>query len=234
MKIAALQHRVRPDAATDANALARAAEVAYERGADVIVFPDVPSLQRDDGRGHRLLVALTGTLPAYCIIPSTDPDGRGASVTAALPGTLSADGASAGTVAMLVGDSCMDAAELTRAAGQNPALAVLSPRAETDLQAESMLEFAVGLSDSLAGLVVVAECAGAEPLDAGHGGSVIVLLGEVCAEALGDDDVILAEVPFPIPQPSPRESIPPVPPLLAQRFALHQGVLPTEHGPDLS
>ena len=119
-------------------------------------------------------------------------------------------------------------------AAQTPTLAVLSPRSETDLQAEAMLEFAIELSDSLAGVIVIAECSGAEPLEVGHGGSAIIVLGEVVAEALSDDDVLIAEVPTPFPQPSPREPLPAVPPLLAQRFDLHSGRLSVEHGPDLS
>lgn len=234
MKIAAVQHRVRADAESDARALAAAVSAAAERGAQIVVVPDVASLQADGGAGHRLLLSLTRDVPVFCIAPSVDPAVRGVSVTATLPEAFSAEGRAPGGIALLVGDACMDAAELARAAEFRPDVAVLCPRSETDLQAESMLEFAVGLSAALAGLVVIAECSGAEPLEVGHGGSAIIMLGEVSAEALGDDDVIIADVPLPIPQPSPREPLPLVPPLLQQRFALHNGALPIEHGPDLS
>jgi len=234
MKIAAVQHRVRENAEADARTLGAAAAAASQRGAEIIVFPDVPSLQIDAGAGHHLLLSLTRDLPAFCIIPSVDPESRGMAVTAGLPALFSAGGEGLGVACILVGDACIDAAELMRASQSRPALAILCPRSETDLQAEAMLEFAVALSDSLAGLVVIAECAGAEPLESGHGGSAIVLLGEVSAEAFADDDVILAEVPVPIPQPSPREPLPLVPPLLGQRFALHSGRLPRDNGPDLS
>lgn len=234
MKIAAIQHRVRDSVEADARALAHAAADASARGAEVVVFPDVPSLQDDDGAGHRLLSELVRDVPAFCIVPSIDPLTRGVAVVAALPAPISAPGGGLGVASLLVGDACIDAIEIARVALQSPAFAVLSPRSETDLQAEAMLEFAIALSDSLAGVIVIAECAGAEALEVGHGGSAIIVLGAVVAEALSDDDVLVADVALPFPQPSPREPLPQVPPLLAQRLAHHRGRLPIEHGPDLS
>jgi hypothetical protein len=234
MKIAAIQHRVRESAEADARALADAALNASARGADMIVFPEVSSLQHGDAAGQRLLASLIRDIPAFCIVPSVDPASRGVAIAAALPEPVAEVVGGEGVAGLFVGDSCIDAAELVDIARLAPSLAVLSPRSETDLQAESMLEFAIELSDSLAGVVVIAECAGAEPLDVGHGGSAIIVLGDVVAEALFDDDVLVADVASPFPQPSPREPIPAIPPLLAQRFAHHSGDLPVEHGPDLS
>jgi hypothetical protein len=235
MKIAAIQHRVRESAEADARALAEAAMLASGRGAELIVFPDVRSLQHDDAAGHALLTALVRDVPAFCIVPSVDPHSRGVAIAAALPESFSAGAGQSGVAASLMfGDACMDAAALVRMAAHKPALAVLSPRCETDLQAEAMLEFAIGLSDSLAGVIVIAECAGAEPLEPGHGGSAMILLGDVMAEALHEDDVLLVEVPLPFPQPFPREPLPPVPPLLEQRMAHHDGRVAIEHGPDVS
>jgi hypothetical protein len=234
MKIAAIQHRVRETAEEDVRALAEAAVAAAGRGAELIVLPDVASLLRGDGEGHALLATLMRDVSALCIVPSPDPDLRGVAIAAALPDSIASAVGGSGVAGFFVGDACMDAAEIARVAEQSPAFAVLSPRSDTDLQAESMLEFAIALSDSLAGVVVIAECSGAEPLEVGHGGSAIVVLGEVVTEALADDDVIIAEVLQPFPQPSPREPLPKVPPLLAQRVAHHTGHLPPEHGPDLS
>jgi len=234
MKIAAIQHRIRETAEDDARALADAVRAASARGAEFIVLPDVASLQAGDGEGRSLLAALICDISAFCIVPSVDPALRGIAIAAALPAPIAASVGGSGVAGMFVGDACMDAAEIRFVAQQVPAIAVLSPRSETDLQAESMLEFAIELSDSLAGVVVIAECAGAEPLEVGHGGSAIIVLGEVVAEALSDEDVLIADVLQPFPQPSPREALPNVPPLLAQRFAHHSGHLPVEHGPDVS
>lgn len=234
MKIAAIQHRVRESADADVHALAAAAAVASQRGAEVIVFPDVSSLQDDDAAGQTLLSELVRDVPAFCIVPSVDPELRSAAMIAEMPAPVSAPGGGLGLVCVLIGDACMDSEELLRVDSASPSLAVLSPRSENDLQAEAMLEFAIALSDSLAGVVVIAECAGAEPLEIGHGGSAIVVLGDVVAEALFDDDVLVAEVLLPFPQPSPREPLPPVPPLLVQRLAHHNGIASNEHGPDVS
>lgn len=234
MKIAAIQHRVRLSAEEDARALAEAAVAASARGAEIVVFPDVPSLQHDDATGHALLTSLVRDVPAFCIVPSVDPHTRGIAIVAALPARFSAGDGELGVAGLLFGDACMDAAELARVAEQMPVFAALSPRNDTDLQAEAMLEFAIGLSDSLAGVIVIAECSGAEPLEVGHGGSAIIVLGDVMAEALLEDDVLVVDVVSPFPQPSPREPLPAVPPLLSQRVARHHGHTAIEHGPDVS
>lgn len=234
MKIAAIQHRMRDDAMADARALAAACTEAVARGAEFIVCPEVSTLQADDGAGHVLLASLLRDVPAFCIVPVVDPADRGVAMAAALPEPLATHLGGTGVAGLFVGDACMDPPVLERVSDQMPVLAVLSPRCETDLQAESMLEFAIDLSDSLAGVVVIAECAGSDALEVGHGGSAIIVLGDVVAEALADDDVLIADVLLPFPQPSPREPLPKVPPLLAQRLAHHSGHLPKEHGPDLS
>lgn len=234
MKIAAIQHRLRGNAEEDVRALADAAIGASANGAEVIILPDVPSLHADDGAGFAVLSQLLEETPAFCIVPNIDLASCGVAVVAALPAPVSAPGGGLGSMALVVGDSCMDAQELSRVAEQTPSFAVLSPRSETDLQAEAMLEFAIELSDSLSGVIIIAECAGAEALAIGHGGSAIVILGEVVAEALSDDDVLVAEVALPFPLPSPREPLPQVPPLLAQRVAHHRGEVAIEHGADVS
>jgi predicted amidohydrolase len=234
MRIAAIQHRLRDDADGDARALAQAAVAASGRGAELIVLPSVPSLHLDSGAGHILLAELVSDVSAMCIIPGVDMVSEGAAAVVALPEPFSAPGHPTCLAGILVGDACMDAASLGEVASRRPALGVLSPRSETDLQAEAMLEYAIALSYSLAGLMVVAECAGSEPLETGHGGSAIVLLGDVVAEAFADDDVLIADVQLPLPEPHPREPLPAVPPLLAQRVAHHAGRIAVEHGADVS
>ena len=233
MRIAAIQHRLRGDAAEDARALAAAASSAASRGASLVVCPHVASLRSGGGEGAVLLGELLADVPALCLVPDVDPESRGLALEITLPVIEGApDGL--GMAALVIGDACIDPGEMAALSAKRPGIAVLSPRSQTDLQAEAMLEYAIALSDSLSGVVIVAECSGAEPFEAGHGGSAIVVLGDVLAEALAPDDILIAEVPVPFPEPKPREPLPPVPPLLAQRLELHHGLLSPGHGPDLS
>ena len=128
-----------------------------------------------------------------------------------------------GSILELQGDECCDAGRLASARRAPPDVAVLRPQSENDLQSEAFLELAIDLSDSLAGVIIVAECFGAEPGDPGHGGSAVVVLGEVVAEALADDDLIFADIAVPIAHPEPREPLPLIPLLLRQRAAFHAG-----------
>lgn len=220
MRIAVVQHRLRATAGEDAGALADAAIRAVADGAALVVLPEVPSLRADraarESLGERLAV-----LRSPCVHPTAPDSWQGAD-------SLSADeGAEPlrvlGKVAVLIGDACIDSARLVSVREDAPSVAILSPGAENDLQAESFLELALALSDSLAGLVILAECVGAEPGDPGHGGSAVVLLGEVMAEALDDDEVILADVVTPVVRPEPLEPLPEIPLLLRQRLAFHAG-----------
>lgn len=128
-----------------------------------------------------------------------------------------------GSITLLRGDEVFDLDLLRSLADGGTDVLVLSPGSESELQAEAVLEFAIGLSDCVAGLVLVVERDGAEPGEPGHGGSAIVLLGEVLAEAMSGADVIEAEVGIPVPQPVPRDPLPGLPTILAQRVAHHQG-----------
>jgi len=131
--------------------------------------------------------------------------------------------ASIGEVLVLEGDACLDPQRLSAARLGQPRVLVLRPLSENDLQSESFLELAIALSDSVAGLVIIAECTGAEQGDPGHGGSAVVVLGEVVAEALSDDELLFAEITLPIAQPEPPEPLPAIPSLLGQRRAFHEG-----------
>ena len=233
MKIAVVQHRLRDSAAEDAVALAAAAVSAAQRGADLVVLPEVLSLHAP-GDERDLLNELLAPVPAFCLMPHVGPDVCGLGFVATLPAEAGVPD-DLGAIALLVGDACMDPAELVKLAAEKPAFASLVPRSETDLQAEAVIELALQLSASLSGFVLIAECAGAQPGEAGHGGSAIVALGELVAEAGDGDDILLTDVPLPIPQPSPREQLPQIPPLLAQRFARNLGLKLTANYPvDLS
>lgn len=217
MRIAAVQHRLRSTTAEDVSALVDAVRVAGERGAEFVVVPCVPGLTGQAVRvGISAAVRELG-LP-YVMLALTCESPGDWCVADGLDGAEPL-----GTAAMMAGDACFDTSAWARAAQQAPRVALLSPLSESDLQAEAALEIAIGLSDSLCGLVIVAECAGAESGEPGHGGSAIILLGEVLAEALGEEDVLVVDVMVPVPQPEPPAPPPEIPPILAQRVALHAG-----------
>lgn len=221
MQIAVIQHVLRGDDHEDAVALGNAAADATDMGAEVVIFPSVPVLaDASDGDPVAKLFEAIGEPQRENVVylnPAIVPDGAH---VAALP--------LLGQTALLVGDACADAGEILTVSGKKPAAVIMSPRSENDLQAEAVAELALGLSASLAGLVIVAECAGSEPGDPGHGGSAIAYLGDVVAEAMGEEDETLTfEVEPPIPQPEPRELLPEVPRILAARLAHHQGHKPT-------
>ncbi len=233
MKIAVIQHRLRPTGMEDAEALLAAAAKAGEAGAEFVLVPDVPAL-REDGFPNAARTAFMQGLedvPGKRLIPQTAPRALGVAATAPAPPSVQG----LGRIGVFVGDSCIDVHEMRRIMLESPMTAVFAPRNESELQAEAMLELAVGLSDSLAALIMIAETAGAEPGDAGHGGSAIVFLGEVLAEAIGqDDEVLLAEIEVPVQVPEPREQLPEVPTILAQRLAHHQGrKVPVDYPADL-
>jgi predicted amidohydrolase len=230
MRIAVVQHALRASAAEDAAALAEAARAAEAAGADVVVMPEVPSLRVDAEARDKLYDALEG-LAGIRIIPAAGP-GHDGIVFVADP----VEGAEElGSIALLIGDAAFRGREWLGALAKSPKIGFMFPRSESDLQAEAAFEVALAFSDSLCGVIAIAECAGAEPGDVGHGGSAIIQLGNVVAEAGDGDDLLVADIETPVAQPEPREPLPTVPPLLTQRLAVHAGQRPSvEYLADLS
>jgi len=128
-----------------------------------------------------------------------------------------------GRVVIIAGDAAIDPEQHRRLAADPPDVLVLAPGSESELQAEAVLELAIGLSVSLAPVVIIAEAAGAEPGSPGHGGSAIMMLGEVLAEAVFDDQILTADIDLPVTAPEPRAALPALPTILAQRLAHHRG-----------
>ncbi len=219
MKIAVVQHRLRETPAEDAAALLAAARSAAEAGAEFVVMPEVASLHGDDNMERAALFVQLGSVAGQRLFPQLGPDHEEFAGVSAAPDGLDA----LGVMGLFVGDACMDAAAIALVADQEPLVAILFPRSESDLQAEAVLEVALALSDALCGLVIVCDTAGAEPGAAGHGGSAIVHLGEILAEAGDEDDLLVAEIPVPIAQPEPKEPLPEIPTILQQRLAHHRG-----------
>jgi predicted amidohydrolase len=187
-------------------------------------------LRPDAESEHRVLaeaIARAVAQGADVVVPPTGIGPDGASELHALDVL--------GRVALLTGDAAIDEEEYARL-GQNPPDAlILYPGAESDIQAEAVFEVALELSISLASLVIISERTGAEPGEPGHGGSAVIVLGQVVAEALSDDDILIADVMVPLLAPDPRAPLPKVPPILAQRLAHHRGQrLSVEYPADLS
>jgi len=219
VKIAVIQHRLRDSVDGDIEALHQAAAAAGTSGAEVVFMPEPLSMIGNAEAADRFYAGFDG-MPGVRLIPSTAP---GVSSFAATAPPL--DGLEGlGRIALLAGDACMTGLELVRILGDLPNVAVLAPRSENDLQAEAVMELAIGLSESLAGLVIVTECAGAQPGSAGHGGSAIVLFGQVLAEAISqDDETLYAQIETPLGRFEQPEPLPVIAPILSQRVAHHRG-----------
>lgn len=207
MKIAVVQLMLRPAPAQDVEALVLAAGRAAAAGAELIVLPDAAAVS-DGPLRDELVRRLDDEVTAVSLVAGTDAE---------------ADHPDIGRVLVLAGDRCMDPVVLGSLLADAPGALILAPGSESELQAEAMLELAIGLSTSVAPLVVIAETDGADAGVGGHGGSAIVHLGEVLAEAMAGDDVLYAEILTPLGGPQPRGPLPQVPPLLAGRLASHEG-----------
>lgn len=215
MRIAVVQHSLMPAPAQDLEALVVAAARASAAGADVLVLPELPALH-DGPLNDELYRRVEEVAPGLAILlPHPEADEAVFAAVREVKGL--------GRVAVLVGDACIDDKALAAAAAQCPGCAVLAPRAESELQAEAILELALGLSLSLASVIVVVEPDGAALGSPGHGGSAIVHLGQVLAEAVTGDDLLLAEVLAPLGPPEAPQALPSIPPVLGQRAAAHRG-----------
>jgi len=229
MQIAVIQHVLRGDDHEDAVGLANAAADASDMGANVVVFPRVPVLA-DASEGDPVA-------KIFEAIGESQKEDVAYINTAIVPeGMHNATLPYLGPTVLFVGDSVADYQEILTASGKKPYVAVLAPDSENELQAEAVTELAQGLSTSLAGLIIVAEPIGAEPGRPGHGGSSIIHLGEVIAEAMGGgDETLEAQLESPVAQPEPRGLLPEVPKILSARLARHLGQKPSVDYPaDLS
>lgn len=214
MRLAVLQH-ASPDG-TAAQVAADAAQ-ALDAGADLVICAAV--LDADSEKVSAALdLVFAGTGRSY-ILPTYDGAPAGSVTLVEIVGPFG----NVGLTAVLVGDACFDSEAWLRVRDAGAVAAVFCPRATSELQAEAAVEVALALSDSLCGLVVVAETTGGAPGGPGHGGSAIISLGKVLAEALEGPDIIIAHLLLPLPQPEPPEHFPELPVLIAQRLSRHAG-----------
>lgn len=219
MKLAVIQHRIRENLDADIEALADSIRRACELQAAVVVCPLVFSIAEAGQAGReRLLSRLAGCPEGTALlIPFRTSAGE------TVPGLSETP---LGPTALLLGDECISPEVTVMLDRTTPAAVVMRPLAEGELQAEAVLELALGLSASVSGLVIISECFGAEIGEPGHGSSAVMLLGEVVAEASESDEILLVDVDAPLPAPEPREPLPELPPILEQRLAHHQGRKP--------
>ncbi len=213
MKIAVVQHALRPAPAQDLEALVIASARAASGGAEAVFLPNVTAVH-DGPLGDDLFRRTSDDAPDTIVVVAHD-DSRAEAEPEATE-TL-------GGVCVLVGDDAIDSKVLRDCSAKRLGVVALAPGAESDLQAQAVLELAVALSTSLASVVIVVETDGAELGEPGHGGSAIVHLGEVLAEAGSGDDLLLADIATPLGPPEAPEAFPDIPPVLQQRLGAHRG-----------
>lgn len=223
MLLAVVQHVLRSTSAEDLTALVAEVRTASEHGADLVIVPPITSLDVSEVR-----TAVLEPSPRTAVMAVDGGLGHAGVMELVESPAL-------GRVGVLSHDACFEPSNWESLAARGIEALVLCPGAENELQAEAATEVAIGLSDSLAGLVVIAECTGGEPGEEGHGSSGMVRLGEVIAESFGEEEVLVTPVSVPVPQPEPRNPLPEVPTLLSQRVANHQGrKLQVDYFADLS
>ncbi len=215
MRIAVVQHQIRTHERVDLAAMLALAERAVDQGADTIVFPCVPGL----GGGGELMPAFIQNVceraPQLSVIASCAGRLR-LTPLEALPTRL-------GRTLVLAGDECIDPELFPVIAGANVEALVWQIDTESPLQAEAILELALDASLSLSGLVLVS-CFDGEARGArSFGGSAIVHLGELLAEAGQGEDLLLADVAAPVSLPIRRGPLAEPGPVLEQRLAVHRG-----------
>jgi hypothetical protein len=209
----------------DLAALLSLAEAASDEGASVIVCPRLPGLGGDTRIYQAFIENMRNHAPGSLVLM---PSVAGSRDSATQPFMTPL-----GRTAAFLGDECIEAAGSDP--GRSEAM-VWQPDAESPIQAEAFLELALDSSLSIAGLVLVSAVSGRARGQAGFGGSAIVHLGDILAEAGEGEDVVSADVDVPVSLPERPGPRPVPPPILAQRLAHHRGDRPpsVDYPADLS
>ncbi len=227
MKIAVIHHRLRTDAAADADVLVGAVGEACSEGAHAVVCPRLPTLAGlDPADRDELLGRIEGCAGGAAVFISFAED-AGEPLIVQTP---------LGATALLGGDACLREDVLRSLVAERIDTAIWRPGAESELQAEAIIEYALGCSPALAGLLLVAECSDGEPHQGSSGTSAIIQAGELLAESTASgDEILFAEVEVPLGAPEPHMPLPELPPILVQRLAVHEGRKPeVDYPADLS
>jgi len=228
VKIAVIQHRIRPSVDEDIDVLTAAITSACQNEAQVVVCPWVPSIAALEPASRSLVFDRLTECAHFTevLLPFESVSPRG---EIRLHETM------LGLTAFMLGDECLTSAMYDLAEGRGAGAWIWRPLATSALQAEAFLELAMVVSASHTGLVVIVEPSGAEPGEIGHGSSAILYLGNPLAEAVFPDEIIMADLEIPVPLPDPRVAIPPLPPILERRLAVKEGRKPrTGYLEDLS
>jgi len=200
MRVAVIQYRTQNDKKSDSARVGEMVSAAIDSGADVVV---APVGAEGDHRGAPGAMMLGGS-----------PVAR----------SLWRDVSAFGDTAQLLGDTCFDPDVMRTLSKEPPDALILHPGSESDLQAEALLEYAIGLSLSVSSLVIVSECV--PEIGSGVGWSAIVSLGEILAEGESATDTLFAEVDVPVAAPDPREELPTPAAILSNRLSVHRGDRP--------
>jgi predicted amidohydrolase len=219
VKVALIHHRVRGDVAVDADALVDMARRACAAGAEAVVCPHVPSLAGlEPPEREALLARVEGCLDGAALFMSFRSEETGPRISRS----------PLGRTALVAGDDCLREEVVRTLAADGLDTVIWRVGAESELQAEAVLEYALGCSPAIAGLLLVAECSGGEDHDGCRGASAIIHAGQMVAEATGvDDELLIAELDIPVPASEPDLPLPALPPILAQRLAVHEGRKPS-------
>jgi len=199
----------------DLAALLSLSEQAEDEGADVIVYPCVPGLGTTSVLMNAFAANVVERAPQVSIVAPCAARHR--------EGPLEAVPTRLGRTLVLAGDECIDASLYPEVESLGLEALVWQIDTESPLQAEALLELALDASLSQAGLVLTACLFGEARGVTSSGGSAIVYLGEILAEAGEGEDLLLADVPAPVALPERRGHRAVPAPVLAQRLAVHQG-----------
>lgn len=218
MKLIVIQHALQADASSDFEGLAESVSTACGLGADVVVCPLVESIQAGPDLSRSFLDAVEECTerPTVVLPFGWHPDeGRGLLRPTQL-----------GATALLIGDEALDPEVRAALVSASPEAIVMRPGSESPLQAEGFIELALALSLSVAALVVIADPLRPESDIPAFGGSCIVVLGEVVAEAESETETELLEVTLdtPLILGHSRPPLAPLPGILEQRWAHHNGM----------
>jgi predicted amidohydrolase len=215
VKVAVIQHKLRSHERMDLAALLASSEDASDDGASVIVCPRLPGVGGDSRIYQAFIENMRNHAPGSLVVVPALSGGREEGPTPFLTPL--------GRTVALSGDECLDPAVMADVGGLGADAMVWQPHAESGLQAEAFLELALDASLSVAGLVLVTALVGRGHGTTGFGGSAIVQLGDILAEAGEDEEVVSALLEAPVPLPDRHGARPDLPPILAQRLAHHRG-----------
>ena len=215
MKVALIHHRLRGDPSVDADALVDQEQRACAAGAEAVVCPRIPTLlSLEPEERTALLARVKGCLDGAVLFLSFAAEDTGPQVSQT----------PLGRTALVGGDACLRETVVREIVAEGADAVIWRVGAESELQAEAVLEYALACSPALAGLLLVAECSGGEGPDGCRGTSGIIHAGELVAEATGpDDELLIADLDVPVAAPEPDLLLPELPPILAQRLAVHEG-----------